>query len=214
MNLFQWPGLNWGGARNADSPDILDPTSCHFFPEPRKNFLCPLIAYAFHCLIVDPLAMCTKGLTPILGRMTENDVFGFEALFRTMMPDPAGGDELVLMFSWEFLATLSVFVAMSPWYSWRVSPGSQQRGLDMGDPRIADRWYDAKLRFYRTYTRAQVANALKAKLIRFYTECPAAWEEVLAVKGAAQLGGGVGGGGAAALADGEAPIDEAPPGDD
>ena len=98
------------------------------------------------------------------------------------------------MFSWEFLAALSVFISMSPWYSWRVSPGTQQRGLDMGDPRLADRWYEAKLRHYRTYARSHVANALKAKLIRFYTECPAAW--------------------AAALAAEEAPIDEAPAGDD
>ena len=118
--------------------------------------------------------------------MTPDDMYGLEALFCMTIPDPEGSGELVPMFSWEFLAALSVFVAMSPWFSWRVSPGTQQRLLVMGDPRLADQWYETKLRFYRSYTRAQVAKALKSLLVRFYNDCPVAWTEVLALRGGAQ----------------------------
>ena len=56
----------------------------------------------------------------------------------------------------------------------------------MGAPRLADQWYETKLRFYRSYTRAQVAKALKSLLVRFYNDCPVAWTEVLALRGGAQ----------------------------
>ena len=205
MNLFQWPGIHLGRAR--DDVDIFD-TGTNFNPDPRSNFLCPLITYAFHCLIVDPDATCTKALTPSLSTMTGEDKYGLEALFGMMMPDPAGIGKLVPMFSWEFLATLSVFVAMSPWYSYRVSPGTQQRGFILGDPRLADQWYQAKLKFYGTFTREQVARALKVHLTRFYDDCPEAWVEVLKIRG----GGAPAADSAGAALGGAEPIDEAPPG--
>ena len=80
----------------------------------------------------------------------------------------------------------------------------------MGDPRLADQWYETKLRFYRSYTRAQVAKALKSLLVRFYTDCPVAWAEVLALRGGAQPAAATNAADAGAPPRPE-PLDEPPP---
>ena len=72
----------------------------------------------------------------------------------------------------------------------------------------SDQWYQAKLKFYGTFTREQVARAFKVLLTRFYDDCPEAWGEVLKVRG----GGAPAADSAGAALGGAEPIDEAPPG--
>jgi hypothetical protein len=72
---------------------------------------------------------------------------------------------------------------MSPWYSWRASPGSTAKGLTQGDLEMPAQWYQKSLDFYRKYTRSKVADHLKKEMTKYYTRCPQAWYEVLALKG-------------------------------
>ncbi len=86
------------------------------------------------------------------------------------------------MLSREFLATLSTFCAMSPWYSWRASPGSSENVHALGDIETGAQWYSASDGFYRKYTRHNVVDHLKKKMVKFYKECPEAWDELLSLK--------------------------------
>jgi hypothetical protein len=83
------------------------------------------------------------------------------------------------MLSWEFLAIISTFITMSPWYSWRASPGCSASKNVLGDLERASAWYDRKLAFYKYYTREKVVDFLKKKMNQFYEDCPAAWQELL-----------------------------------
>jgi hypothetical protein len=87
------------------------------------------------------------------------------------------------MLSWEFLSMLSTFCAMSPWYSWRASPGSSRNVGALGDLETAVSWYNTSFSFYRKYTRTNVKDHLKKKMLKFYTDCPEAWGEILNIKG-------------------------------
>ena len=87
------------------------------------------------------------------------------------------------MLSWEFLAMLSTFCAMSPWYSWRASPGSSKNVGALGNIEKAVQWYNASLSFYQKFTRQNVVAHLKKKILKFYTECPPAWDELLSIRG-------------------------------
>ena len=87
------------------------------------------------------------------------------------------------MLSWEFLAMLSTFCAMSPWYSWRASPGSSRNVHALGDIETAAQWYSTSYSFYRKYERTRVVEHLKKKMLKFYTDCPQAWDELLFLKG-------------------------------
>ena len=68
---------------------------------------------------------------------------------------------------------------MSPWYSWRASPGCSASKNELGDLERASAWYNRKLAFYKYYTRERVVDFLKKKMIQFYEDCPAAWQELL-----------------------------------
>jgi hypothetical protein len=83
------------------------------------------------------------------------------------------------MLSWEFLAIVSTFIAMSPWYSWRASPGCSASKNLLGDLEVAFAWYSQKLTFYRYYKREKVVEFFKEKMNTFYEDCPAAWQELL-----------------------------------
>ena len=83
------------------------------------------------------------------------------------------------MLSWEFLAIISTFITMSPWYSGRASPGCSASKNVLGDLERASAWYNQKLAFYKFYTRVKVVEFLKKKMIQFYEDCPAAWQELL-----------------------------------
>ena len=87
------------------------------------------------------------------------------------------------MLSWEFLSMLNTFCAMSPWYSWRASPGSSRNVGALGDLETAVSWYNTSFSFYRKYTRTNVKDHLKKKMLKFYTDCPEAWGEILNIKG-------------------------------
>ena len=84
------------------------------------------------------------------------------------------------MLSWEYLAIINTFVTMSPWYSWRASPGCSASKNVLRDLERASAWYNRKLAFYKSsYTRERVVDFLKKKMLQFYEDCPAAWQELL-----------------------------------
>ncbi len=68
---------------------------------------------------------------------------------------------------------------MSPWYTWRASPGCSASKNVLGDLEHASVWYSQKLTFYRYYTREKVVEFLKKTMTSFYKDCPAAWQELL-----------------------------------
>ncbi len=49
----------------------------------------------------------------------------------------------------------------------------------LGDLERASAWYNQKLAFYKYYTRERVVDSLKKKMLQFYEDCPAAWQELL-----------------------------------
>ncbi len=87
------------------------------------------------------------------------------------------------MLSLEFLVMLSTFCAMSPWYSWRASPGSSRNVHALGDIETAVPWYNTSFNFYWKYTRQNVVAHLKKKMLKFYTDSPLALDELLSLKG-------------------------------
>ncbi len=87
------------------------------------------------------------------------------------------------MLSWEFLAMLSMFCAMSPWYSWRASPGSSKNVQALGDIETAAQWYSTSYSFYRKYEKTCVVEHLKKKMFKFYKDCPQACYELFSLKG-------------------------------
>jgi len=79
---------------------------------------------------------------------------------------------------------ISTMVTMSPWFSWRTAPGCQRSGVKLGPMDKAQEWYDSMLTWYKSfYERKPVTDFLKTSLTTFFTECPAAWNKVLEVKG-------------------------------
>ncbi len=87
------------------------------------------------------------------------------------------------MLSWEFLAMLSTFCAMSPWYLWKASSGSSKNVHALGDIETAAQWYSTSYSFYRKYTRHNVVTHNKKKMLKSYSDCPEAWDELLSLKG-------------------------------
>ncbi len=87
------------------------------------------------------------------------------------------------MLSWESLAMISTFCAMSPLYSWRALPGSSKIVHALGNIETAAQWYKTDFNFYRKYARPDVVEHLKKKMLKFYKECPEAWGELLTLKG-------------------------------
>ncbi len=45
--------------------------------------------------------------------------------------------------SHEFLAKISMMIAMSPWYSWRIAPRCPRSGLKLGPMDNAQEWCEA-----------------------------------------------------------------------
>ncbi len=121
---------------------------------------------------------------------TEGDKYGLEDVLGMQMPNPLAEPgqveyyQTVPVLSHEFLAMVSTTVTMSPWFSRRTAPGCQRRGVPLGPMDEAQEWHDAKLTWYKSfYERKPVTDFLKKSLTTSFTECPAAWNKVLEVKG-------------------------------
>ncbi len=48
---------------------------------------------------------------------------------------------------------------------------------------LAAQWYTTSFNLYRTYAKTNVKDHLKKKMLKFYTDCPEAWRELLTLKG-------------------------------
>jgi hypothetical protein len=87
-----------------------------------------------------------------------------------------GNVSQVVMLSWEFLAMLSMFFFMSPWYSRRASPASTAKDLTLGNLEMPAK---KRLEVYRKYTRCRPPQE---RMNKFYTWSLQALDEVLALK--------------------------------
>ena len=96
----------------------------------------------------------------------------FERLV-TVMPRPKDeSNEKVPVLGWEFLALLSVLIAMAPWFTWRPSQESRRLSLPLGSLDDAERWYTEKLVWYSSfYKRETVLKAIEQRMVTFFTEC-------------------------------------------
>ena len=92
---------------------------------------------------------------------------------RLVMPRPKDeSNEKVPVLGWEFLALLSVLIAMAPWFTWRPSQESRRLSLPLGSLDDAERWYAEKLVWYSSfYHRESVLKAIQQRMETFFKEC-------------------------------------------
>ena len=182
--MLQWPVIALSAARSRPFKDIFDPDVKLNLDVDNECYLVnPLVCYYIHCFITRTESMNSGCLLPAPTDLKEGDPYGLGAIFSTTMPDPrdADSDEPVEMLSWEFLAFISVLIAMAPWYAWLPCPGSQAKKLPLGPMELAEGWYAKKLKFYSQFKRVKVAEVVKKWMHDFYAARHDAFLEVAAI---------------------------------
>ena len=161
------------------------------------TYVNPLICWFLYCLMTDRDVRCSKILIPT--NYDENDVYGLKELFSMKMPDPEIDEDDeplvkstdVSILSYEFLAMISTFIIMSPWYAWRNAANSKCSGfnLALGPMEKAEQWYTEKLQWYKAFfVRDRLAKLLEHRMTQFFKDRPMAWANVLTIKGTQNTG--------------------------
>ena len=180
--------LQWPIASSKKFVDIFDPAVEFNLDDLTEGvYINPLLCFFMFRLMTGAQGRdgtrCVKYLIP--SSYSAEDPYAMKDFERLVMPRPKDeSNEKVPVLGWEFLALLSVLIAMAPWFTWRPSQESRRLSLPLGSLDDAERWYAEKLVWYSSfYHRESVLKAIQQRMETFFKECEPAWQQLEVTKG-------------------------------